>query len=77
MAAPGGTGMTKFDKHNKLSILGETLYRLEEELKSWEEQIANTKDARTIEVYSKVIERREREIEGVKKWMEEYKYERK
>ncbi|MBU8598459.1 hypothetical protein CHH59_12520 [Shouchella clausii] len=69
--------MTKFDKHNKLSILGETLYRLEEELKSWEEQIANTKDARTIEVYSKVIERREREIEGVKKWMEEYKYERK
>lgn len=65
--------MNKFDNYNKLSILAETLCRLEEELIACEEQLANTKDTHGIEVYSKIIKRREREVEGVKHWMEEYR----
>ncbi|MGN7287535.1 hypothetical protein ACTHP3_21690 [Shouchella rhizosphaerae] len=59
----------KFDKWITLHVL---LHDLKKDLKVTKERLASTEDGRKKLLYDVSIKRIERDIAGVKKWMEEY-----
>ncbi|GIN13153.1 hypothetical protein J26TS2_30200 [Shouchella clausii] len=59
----------KFDKWITLQVL---IHGLKRDLEVTKERLASTEDGRKKLLYDVSIKRLERDIAGVKKWMEEY-----
>ncbi|WZY36086.1 hypothetical protein NSR02_07000 [Bacillus sp. FSL W8-1122] len=65
--------MNEFNKFDKWNALRELLYIKEDDLAIYKERHSNTEDEYTKSLYQELILRREHEIEGLKKWLEEYR----